>query len=168
MPACGGLTNAREKGTRRHATTPPVLAAGMPRRLCWRTAALPFPCRFPGPVRLLCGRLPHRAPLVLPARPRADKTTLLLSRHRQTHSAWWGRSPRHPIARPNRDLCFLAGDNEHRPVRTTNSYLSCSSRLTHAVVDIDRAVVASHTHIRLYLFITFILVFLHCLNEHFE
>ena len=134
--------------------------AVMPRRPCpyWRSschaahaaggAALPF---SPGPVRLLCGRLPHRAPLVLPARPRADKTTLLLSRHQHAHSAWWGSSPRHLVARPNRGLCFLAGDNEHRPVRTTNSYLSCSSRSTHAVVVINRAVVASHTHIvRLY------------------
>ena len=82
----------------------------------------PFPsCCLPASF-LLCGRLPHRAPLVLPARPRADKTTLLLSRHQpptHTHTAWWGGSPCHPVARPNRDLCFLAGDNEHRPVRTT-------------------------------------------------
>ena len=50
-------TNARERAR-----------AVMPRRPCWRPschaahaggAALPFPCRFPGPVRLLCGRLPH-------------------------------------------------------------------------------------------------------------
>ena len=54
--------------------------------------ALPFPAvslfvlsSFLPPVRaLLCGRLPHTAPLVLPARPRADKTTLLLSRHPHT------------------------------------------------------------------------------------
>ena len=41
---------------------------------------------FLPPVRapVLCGRLPHTAPLVLPARPRADKTTLLLSRHPHT------------------------------------------------------------------------------------
>ena len=51
-------TNAREKKAR----------AVMPRRPCWRPschaahageAALPFSCRFPGPVHLLCGRLPH-------------------------------------------------------------------------------------------------------------
>ena len=37
---------------------------------------MPFlPVPVPVPVPVLCGRLPHRAPLVLPARPRADKTT---------------------------------------------------------------------------------------------
>ena len=78
-----------------------------------------FPsCRLPASC-LLCGRLSHRAPLVLPARPRADKTTLLLPRHQHKHSDWRGSSPRHSVARPNRDLCFLAGYNEHRPVRTT-------------------------------------------------
>ena len=61
--------------------------------------ALPFPAvslfvllSFLPPVRaLLCGRLPHTAPLVLPARPRADKTTLLLPRHPHTRCLVGGR-----------------------------------------------------------------------------
>ena len=59
-----------ERNVPRHATPPHS-------RSC-TAVSLPF---LPVPVRLLCGRLPHRAPLVLPARPRADRTTLLLSRH---------------------------------------------------------------------------------------
>ena len=56
------------------------------------------------PVRaLLCGRLPHTAPLVLPARPRADKTTLLLSRH-HTHTLLGGEVRR--ATRTSRDLVF--------------------------------------------------------------
>ena len=42
---------------------------------------------FPLAAFFLCGRLPHRAPLVLPARSRADRTTMLLSRHQRTNSA---------------------------------------------------------------------------------
>ena len=67
-------------------------AGERPTRHCQVRICTPFPAvslfvllSFLPPVRaLLCGRLPHTAPLVLPARPRADKTTLLLSRHPHT------------------------------------------------------------------------------------
>ena len=42
---------------------------------------------------------------------------------------------RHSAARPNRDLASQNRDDEHRPARTTNSYLSYFSRSTSAVVD---------------------------------
>ena len=58
----------------RHDATPPHSRSCM-------AVSLPF---LPVPVPVLCGRLLHRAPLVLPARPRADNTTLLLSRRPHT------------------------------------------------------------------------------------
>ena len=68
------------------------MAGERPTRHCQGRICTPFPAvslfvllSFLLLVRaLLCGRLPHTAPLVLPARPRADKTTLLLSRHPHT------------------------------------------------------------------------------------
>ena len=103
------------------------MAGERPTRHCQGRICTPFPAvslfvllSFLLPVRaLLCGRLPHTAPLVLPARPRADKNNLATLPPPHTHTAWWGSSPRHSVARPNRDLCFLDGDNEHRSVRTT-------------------------------------------------
>ena len=75
---------------------------------------MPFlPVPVPVPVPVLCGRLPHRAPLVLPARPRADKTTCY-SPAPPTPCGWWGV---HQTTRMNRDLVFLARDNEHRPAK---------------------------------------------------
>ena len=62
---------AGERPARHHIT---------PARRDMHSRFCPFPCCLSASC-LLCGRLPHRAPLVLPARPRADRTTLLLSRH---------------------------------------------------------------------------------------
>ena len=59
------------------------------------------------PACLLCGHLPHRAPLVLPARPRprADKTTLRYSPSTNPHILLGGGVHfRHSAARPSRDL----------------------------------------------------------------
>ena len=75
-------TNAREKG--RHVMLLFHLSTIKVDMHC-RFSLFPS-CRLPASC-LLCGRLPHRAPLVLPARPRADKTTMLLSRHQHTHVA---------------------------------------------------------------------------------
>ena len=99
---------------------------------------LPFPscsCCLPASC-LLCGRLPHRAPLALPARPHADKTTLLLSR--PTHKRCVvGSSPRHSFARPNRDL-LLPRWRQRASTRQNNK--SCASRSTHIVVEIRSTV----------------------------
>ena len=71
------------------------------RFLPFLSSAVELPASCAGAV--LCGRLPHTAPLVLPARPRADKTTLLLSRHPHTLCLVGGV---HPATRTNRGLCF--------------------------------------------------------------
>ena len=73
-----------------------------------------FPsCRLPAAC-LLCGRLPHRAPLVLQARPRAVKNILATPPPPTNKLCLVGEfTPRHSVARPSRGLCFLAGDNEH-------------------------------------------------------
>ena len=86
-------------------------AGERPTRHCQVRICTPFPAvslfvllSFLPPVRaLLCGRLPHTAPLVLPARPRADRTTLLLSRH-HAHTPLGG-GVRH-ATRTSRDLVF--------------------------------------------------------------
>ena len=111
--------------------------------------ASPFPAvslfvllSFLPPVRaLLCGRLPHTAPLVLPARPRADKTTLLLSRH-HTHTLLGG-GVRH-ATRTSRDLVLLARYNEHRPAKQQELRSEVNARSGRH--EFDRAVVAIHTH----------------------
>ena len=124
-------------------------AGERPTRHCQVRICTPFPAvslfvllSFLLPVRaLLCGRLPHTAPLVLPARPRADKTTLLLSRH-HTHTLLGG-GVRH-ATRTNRDLCFLARYNEHRPAKQQELRSEVNARCGRH--EFDRAVVAIHTH----------------------
>ena len=71
---------AGERPTRHHI---PLSSADMHSRfLSFLSSAVELPASCAGAV--LCGRLPHTAPLVLPARPRADRTTVLLSRHQHT------------------------------------------------------------------------------------
>ena len=52
------------------------------------------------------------------APPRCQNNLATLPHHTHTRCVV-GSSPRHPVARPNRDLCFLDENNEHRPVSTT-------------------------------------------------
>ena len=94
------------------------------------------------PVRaLLCGRLPHTAPLVLPARPRANKTTLLLSRH-HTHTLLGGGSS--PCDSHESRPRFLARYHEHRPAK--QQVLRSEVNAHGGRHEIDRAVVAIHAH----------------------
>ena len=84
-PICFRSKRKKEKGTpkrreRAQQGASPRHATPLSSRSC-TAVSLPF---LPVPVPVLCGRLRHRAPLVLPARPRADRTTLLLSRHQHT------------------------------------------------------------------------------------
>ena len=89
------VTN-KTRGEKASSVMPPRPAGGI---------ALPFLCLFPVPACLQCGHLPHRAPLVLPARPRADKTTLRYSPSTNTHILLGGGVHfRHSATRPNRDL----------------------------------------------------------------
>ena len=106
-------TNAREKG--QHAM---LFHQQGGYALPFLSVSLLPPSSFLPPVRTPASQGPT-SPSSAP--PRADKTAFLLPRHhtQYTNAAWWGNSPRHSVARPNRDLCFLDGDNEHRSVRTT-------------------------------------------------
>ena len=80
--------------------------------------ALPFLCLFPCscllPVRTPASQGPT-SPSSAP--PRCQNNLATLPHH--THTRRGGEFTRDPAARPARDLCFLAGDNEHRPVSTT-------------------------------------------------
>ena len=96
----------------------------------------PFPsCCLPASC-LLCGRLPHRAPLVLPARPRADRTTLLLSRHQHTLCLVWEFTL--PLGRMTESRPLLPSQRQRTSARQNNK--SCASRSTYVVVDMRSTV----------------------------
>ena len=98
----------------------------------------PFPsCCLPASC-LLCGRLPHRAPLALPARPRADKTTLLLSRHQHTHTLLGGGVHPATFGRMTESRPLLPSRRQRTSTRQNNK--SCASRSTHVVVDMRSTV----------------------------
>jgi len=125
------------------------MAGERPTRHCQGRICTPFPAvslfvllSFLLLVRaLLCGRLPHTAPLVLPARPRADKTTLLLSRH-HTHTLLGGGSS--PCDSHESRPRFLARYHEHRPAKQQELRSEVNARGGRH--EFDRVVVAIHTY----------------------
>ena len=117
---------ARQQGASpRHATP-------LSSRSC-TAVSLPF---LPVPVPVLCGRLLHRAPLVLPARPRADRTTLLLSRHQ--HTLCLVGEFTLPLGHMTESRPLLPSQRQRTSTRQNNK--SCASRSTHVVVDMRSTV----------------------------
>ena len=100
---------------------------------CCTAVSLPF---LPVPVPVLCGRLLHRAPLVLPARPRADRTTLLLSRHQ--HTLCLVGEFTLPLGHLTESRPLLPSQRQRTSTRQNNK--SCASRSTHVVVDMRSTV----------------------------
>ena len=90
----------------------------------------------PVPVRLLCGRLPHRAPLVLPARPRADKNNLATLPHHTRTLRGGEFTP--PFGRMTESRPLLPKWRQRASTRQHNG--SCTSRSTHIVVDMRSTV----------------------------
>ena len=89
-----------------------------------------FSACFPVPVRLLCGRLPHRAPLFLPAHPALTEqpaliqhSLALLSLHQHAHPAWWGSSLS-PLGRTAESRSLLPSRRQRTSTRQNNKFIS--------------------------------------------
>ena len=86
---------------------------------------------------LLCGRLPHRAPLVFPGRPRADKNNLA-TLPPPTHTRCLVGEFTPPLGCTTESRPLLPSWRQRTSTRQNNK--SCSSRSTHIVVDMRSTV----------------------------